>query len=215
MLENMDKIQKQPEDCVSENTQLVRTLTELGTSIKLTLCRLKNGDVSWLYGPVQPGASKIYCTQTEPSGASLLQSNSLVNTNRKPILKKRRISDIMLRRPLSTSSLPQQATPVAQARQKDGRRLRELSFDRAATTDHTIFPFPSMPMSRDSSSMLPLSAYSGISSPGVERKQIHFNYKVEQCIAVEVKGDDDDGDISTDADSEDGIRMKLDWPRKS
>jgi len=62
--------------------------------------------------------------------------------------------------------------------------------------------------------MLPLSAYSGVSSPGVERKHIHFNYKVEQCIAVEVKDDDDDGDISTDTNSEDGIMMKLDRPRK-
>ncbi|RKL10085.1 hypothetical protein BFJ70_g16582 [Fusarium oxysporum] len=193
----------------------IKYKNNLKTVSPKTLNWLKDGEVSWLYGPVQPGASKIYCTQTEPSGASLPQSNSLVNTNRKPILKKRSISDIMLRRPLSTSSLPQQATPVTQARQKVSRRLRELSFDRAATTDHTIFPFPSMPMSRDSSSMLPLSAYSGVSSPGVERKHIHFNYRVEQCIAVEVKGDDDDdGDISTDTNSEDGIMMKLDRPRK-
>ncbi len=28
-------------------------------------------------------------------------------------------------------------------------------------------------------------------SPNSERKHIHFNEKVEQCIAVEVKGDDD------------------------
>ncbi|KAH7203087.1 uncharacterized protein BKA55DRAFT_600497 [Fusarium redolens] len=180
-----------------------------------TLNWLKDSDVSWLYGPVQPGASKIYCTQTGLSGASLLPPNSLVNNNRKPILKKRSISDIMLQRPLSISSLPQQVTPVAQARQNDSRRLKELSSDRAATRDHTMFPFPSTPMSCDTSSMLPSSASTGVSSPGVERKHIHFNYKVEQCIAVEVKDDDDDGDISTDADSEDGIRMKLDWPRKS
>ncbi|KAI8417385.1 hypothetical protein FOFC_03698 [Fusarium oxysporum] len=71
-------------------------------------------------------------------------------------------------------------------------------------------------MSRDTSSMLPLSAYTGISSPGVERKHIHFNYKVKQCIAVEVKDDDDDDDcdISTDTNSEDGIIMKLDRSRK-
>lgn len=105
---------------------------------------------------------------------------------------------------------------MAQARQKDSRRLRELSFDRAVTMDHTIFRFPSMPMSRDTSSMLPSSAYSGISSPGVEHNHIHFNYEVEQCIAVEVKDDDDDDDcdISTDTDSEDGTIMKLDRSRK-
>ncbi|EXM13448.1 hypothetical protein FOTG_18098 [Fusarium oxysporum f. sp. vasinfectum 25433] len=181
-----------------------------------TLNWLKDSDASWLHGPVQQGASKIYCMQTGPSGASLHQPNSLVNTNRKTILKKRSISHIILPRPLSTSSLPQQAALVAQARQKDSRRLRELSFDSSATMDHNIFPFPSMPMSRDTSSMLPLSAYTGISSSGVERKHIHFNYKVEQCIAVEVKDDDhgDDCDISTDTNSEDGIIMNLDRSRK-
>ncbi|KNB19379.1 hypothetical protein FOXG_22546 [Fusarium oxysporum f. sp. lycopersici 4287] len=71
-------------------------------------------------------------------------------------------------------------------------------------------------MSRDTSSMLPLSAYRGISSSGVERKHIHFSYQVEQCIAVEVKDDDDDDDcdISTDTNSEDGMIMKLDRSRK-
>ncbi|KAH7472018.1 hypothetical protein FOMA001_g13327 [Fusarium oxysporum f. sp. matthiolae] len=197
-----------------------RTWTKYKNNLKTmspeTLNWLKDSDVSWLYGPVQQGASKVYCTQTAPSGASLLQSNSLVDTNRKTILKKRSISDIILLRPLSTSSFHEQATPVAQARQKDSRRLRELSFNRAATMDHNIFPFPSMPMSRDTSSMLPLSAYSGISSPGVKRKHIHFNCKVEQCIAVEAKDDDDDDDcdISTDTNSEDGIIMKLDRSRK-
>ncbi|KAJ4017472.1 protein phosphatase regulator [Fusarium oxysporum] len=178
---------------------------------------LKDSDASWLYGPVQQGASKIYCMQTGPSSASLLQPNSLVNTNKKTILKKRSISDTILQRPLSTSSLPQQAAPVVQVRQKDRRRLRELSFDSLATMDHNIFPFPSMPMSRDTSSMLPLSAYTGISSSGVDRKHIHFNYKVEQFIAVEVKDDDNGGDcdISTDTNSEDGIIMKLDRSRKT
>ncbi|KAK2685573.1 hypothetical protein QWA68_015865 [Fusarium oxysporum] len=86
-----------------------------------------------------------------------------------------------------------------------------------AAMDHNIFPFPSMPLSRDTSSMLPLSAYTGISSSGVERKHIHFNYEVEQFIAVEVKDDDDgvDCDISTDTNSEDGIIMKLDRSRKT
>ncbi|KAJ9419735.1 hypothetical protein FOXG_06995 [Fusarium oxysporum f. sp. lycopersici 4287] len=195
-----------------------RTWTKCKNNLKTVspkmLNWLKDNDVSWLYGPLQPGASKIYCTQTGPSGTSLFRPNSLVNINRKPILKKSSVSDIVLQRPLSMSPLLQQATPVAQARQKGSWRLKELSFDRAATTDHAVFPFPSTPMSRDTSSMLPSSASTRISSPGVERKHIHFNYKVEQCIAVEVKGDDDGGDISTDTHSEDGIMMKLDRPRK-
>jgi hypothetical protein len=188
-------------------------MTDLVTSIKLTLCRLKDSDVGWLYGPIQPGVSKIYCTQTGPSGASLFQPNSLFHINRKPILKKRSVSDIVLQRLLSIPPSSQQATPIAQARLKDRRRLKVLSFDCAVTTDNTIFPFSSTPMSRDKSSMLPSLATTGISTPAVERKHIHFNYKVEQCMAVEVKGDDDD-DISTDTNSEDGILIKLDRPQK-
>ncbi|KAK7583616.1 hypothetical protein V3481_012900 [Fusarium oxysporum f. sp. vasinfectum] len=42
-----------------------------------TLNWLKDSDASWLHGPVQQGASKIYCMQTGPSGASLHQPNSL------------------------------------------------------------------------------------------------------------------------------------------
>jgi hypothetical protein len=55
-----------------------------------------------------------------------------------------------------------------------------------------------------------------ISSPGIKRKHIHFNYKVEQCIAVKVKDHDDDSDydISTDTNFEDGIMMQLDRSRK-
>ncbi|KAH7186934.1 hypothetical protein BKA60DRAFT_588024 [Fusarium oxysporum] len=161
-----------------------RTWTKYKNNLKTvspeTLNWQKNSEVSWLYGPVQQGASKIYCTHTLPVPHCS--------------------------RAYQISSLPQQATPVAQVRQKDSRRLRELSFNRA------------MPMSHDTSSMLPSLAYSGISSPGVERKHIHFNYEVEQCIAVEVKYDDDDDDddcdISTDTNSEDGIIMKLDRSRK-
>ncbi|KNB16649.1 hypothetical protein FOXG_15017 [Fusarium oxysporum f. sp. lycopersici 4287] len=77
-----------------------RTWTKYKNNLKTvspeTLNWQKNSEVSWLYGPVQQGASKIYCTHTGPSGASLLQPNSLVNTNRKTILKKRSISDIIL-----------------------------------------------------------------------------------------------------------------------
>jgi hypothetical protein len=70
-------------------------------------------------------------------------------------------------------------------------------------------------MSRDTSSVLPTPTSSGISSPGVERKHIHFNDKVEQCIAVEAKdGDDDiDTDQLSDSDSDDGVMMKLARPR--
>ncbi|WKT43848.1 Nitrogen regulatory protein areA, GATA-like domain [Fusarium oxysporum f. sp. vasinfectum] len=136
---------------------------------------LKDSDASWLYGPVQQGASKIYYYPEEKEHIRYHTAEAIVN---------------IILTPACSPSGP-------------------------ATMDHNIFPFPSMPMSRDTSSMLPLSAYTGISSSGVDRKHIHFNYKVEQFIAVEVKDDDNGGDcdISTDTNSEDGIIMKLDRSR--
>ena len=198
-------------------------MTICGTSFELTLCRLKEGDVTWLYGPVQLGASKIHRTQSGPSSASLHHPESPMKINRKPILKRRSISDIILQRPSSTSLLAQQATPAAQAREKDSQRLKKLSFDRTAMRDDTTIQMPSTSWSCDTSGMLPSSTTTGISFLGAERKRIHFNAKVEQCIAVEVNGSggDNGGGINTDtnpigqSNPAGGIMMKLERPRKS
>jgi hypothetical protein len=62
--------------------------------------------------------------------------------------------------------------------------------------------------------MLSSNISSGVTSPGAEKKHIHFNEQVEQCIALDMKGDDDEepdcavNDYS-DSDSEDGgVMMK-------
>ncbi|KAL6405692.1 hypothetical protein AUP68_10828 [Ilyonectria robusta] len=178
---------------------------------------LKDGDVDWLYGPLQPGGSKIYCTQTESSSVSLSKPNSVVNINKKPILKKRNVSDTMLQGPASLSSLIlQQGAAAVQEQEGDGWRFTKPTFDRAAMADYITSSFTSRRISRDTSSVLPTPKSSGISSPGVERKHIHFNDKVEQCIAVEAM--DGDVDIDTDqlgdSDSDDGVMMELARPRK-
>jgi hypothetical protein len=55
---------------------------------------------------------------------------------------------------------------------------------------------------------------SEITTPNSKRKNIHFNEHVKQCIAVEVKGDDDEGDDTNtdrygdDSGSNDGVMMK-------
>jgi hypothetical protein len=82
------------------------------------------------------------------------------------------------------------------------------------------YPFSSRRMSHGNSSSVAVSTESsGITSPSAERKHIHFNEQVEQCIAVEVKGeDDDDADtdrLDDDSDSDDGVMMKRTRSRKS
>jgi hypothetical protein len=151
-------------------------------------------------------------TETSASSSGLSKSNSFVN--KKPILKKRSMSEVMLQRSLSNSSLVKQAAAAVQAQEKDGRRRLSRPTLERARTDYGTFPFSSRRMSRDNS-LFPSVASSGLVSPSGERRHIHFNEQVEQCIAVDIKGDDeDDDDVGTDkygddSDSDDGgLTMK-------
>lgn len=175
--------------------------------------RLKDCDVTWLYGPLQTGAERsLRMPSTSPTSSSRIsKSNSFLN--KKPILKKRSMSEIMLQRSLSSSSLLKQAAAAVQAQQSDGGLDRpEIG---RATSDYVSFRFSSRRMSRENTSRLSSVSSSSLASPGTgEKKHIHFNEQVEQCIALEMKGDDDD-DADTyaihnyDSDSDDGgIMMK-------
>ncbi|KAJ3516734.1 hypothetical protein NM208_g14803 [Fusarium decemcellulare] len=171
---------------------------------------LKDCDVTWLYGPLQSGQTALHSTQTEPSSVSLSKTDSLVNLNKKPILKKRSMSEVMLQRSLSTASLLKQATAAVKAQETRGILRPRLG---RSTTDYLAYPFSSRRLSGDSSSVAPSTESSGITSPNSERKHIHFNEQVEQCIAVEAKGDDEEEDVDTDrygddSDSDGGVMMK-------
>lgn len=175
-----------------------------------TLNWLKDCDVTWLYGPLQTGVSKLKPTQTEPSSHHLSKSESLVNLTKKPILKKRSMSEMMLQRSLSTASLLKQATAAVQAQETRATSRPGLA---RANTDYGAFAFSARRSSQGTSSSVdPSVDSSGLVSPSVERKHIHFNEQVEQCIAVEVKGDDDDDFdhdyYGRDSDSDDGFMMK-------
>lgn len=152
----------------------------------------------------------------DASNIGLSKSNSFIQSQskKKPILKKRSMSEIMLQKSLSSSSLVKQAAAAVQAQQRETPRGIRVStrprFERAAT-DYVTYPFSSRRLSKDQGST---SSTSGIVSPTSERKHIHFNEKVEQCIAVDMKGDDDE-DVDSDrynydydSDSDDGIMMK-------
>lgn len=132
---------------------------------------------------------------------------------KKPILKKRSMSELMLQRSLSASSLVKQAAAAVQAQQKGclKKTSRRPGLDRA-NTDFVTFPFSSRGLSNDNS-LFPTAVSSGLVSPSGERKHIHFNEQVAQCIAVEIKGDDDEDDVepeinyNSDSD-DDAIMMK-------
>lgn len=175
--------------------------------------------MTWLYGPLLPGNISMTGNAEDRSEIGLSKSNSFIQSQskKKPILKKRSMSEIMLQRSISASSLIKQAAAAVQAQQREvpkGIRVTvRPKFERAAT-DYVTYPFSARRMSKDQVSAGPSSSTSGVVSPTSERKHIHFNEKVEQCIAVECKGDEDE-DVDSDrynydfdSDSDDGIMMK-------
>jgi hypothetical protein len=121
------------------------------------------------------------------------------------------MSELMLQRSLSTSSLIKQAAAAVQAQQHngDGRMLRPR-MERAAT-DYVAIPLSSRRLSPGNNSLFQSSSSSGVMSPSVERKHIHFNEQVEQCIAVEARGEDEEepapASFDYDSDSDDGAIM--------
>lgn len=158
--------------------------------------------MTWLYGPLQTGGNVL--GSNSQSCKHMSKNGSFIN--KKPCLKKRSMSEVMLQKSLSASALVKTAAAAVQA-----QRVRP-ALSRAAT-DYTTFPFSFKGMSQDSCSMTESSCDSGTTSPAMERRHIHFNEQVEQCIALDVKGDDDDeeGDLDMDrfddSDSDDDAVM--------
>lgn len=137
--------------------------------------------------------------------------NALVHTSKKPILKKRSMSEVMLQRSLSTSSLLKQAAAAIQSQQSESHKISRPSLTNRAHSDFTTYPFRYVRESEVNTNELPSALSTGTHSPNYSR-HIHFNNRVEQCIAVD-KGDDEDFgyDIGVDDDdsdsSDDGLVM--------
>jgi hypothetical protein len=169
---------------------------------------MKECDVTWLYGPLQ-SATRYSISQpiSEPPSQLLSKTNSFLT--KKPILKKRSASEIMLQKSISTSSLVKQATDAIEA-QRSRRNSRDRPLMGRAASD--FVGVPSDPASRDQLEYFSSQSTSGLQTPHGEKKHIRFDDKVEQCIAVELKdGDFDDEDESAlhnESDSsDDGVVM--------
>ncbi|KAL9563902.1 hypothetical protein ACKAV7_011937 [Fusarium commune] len=169
--------------------------------------RLKDCDVTWLYGPLQSGSKNLHPTHIESSSVSLSKADSLINLNKKPILKKRSMYEVMLQRSLSTASLLEQATAAVKAQKTRG--ILQLHLGRSST-DYFAYPFASYRLGGENSSVTPSVKSSRIISSSFERKHVHFNEQVEQCIAVEAKYDKDmvDDHYGFDSDLDDGVMIK-------
>jgi hypothetical protein len=190
-------------------------MSDLNTYISL---RLKDHDITWLYGPLRSVPNPFDSTQTELSEVPLPQIDSHVNLDRKPILKKRSMSEEILQRSLSTVLISKQARAAGKM-QETSDMHPHIGFSSAEDLSQ---PFPRGQLDSASSSVTLATESSGTISPNGERKRTHFNEQVEQCIAVEVEGiHNDDNELDTgrygdNSDPDDGVMVKCrrttTWP---
>lgn len=176
-----------------------------------TLNWLKESDVTWLYGPLKIAQSHPITHRDSAPESMLSKNNSFVN--KKPILKKRSMSEVMLQKSISTTSLLKQATASIQAQQSSPAPRREMDTTRA---DFVFSPTSSEAPSRGEMDYFTRHSASTGGSPieRAEERHIRFDNTVEQCIAVECKDgefDDEPGEDSvlesTDSDSDEGLVM--------
>ena len=180
----------------------MKTKNNLTTMPPESLNWLKDYDITWLYGPLQRGPKGSKTCQN--SSASISNSSSIANLKEKSILRRRSMSEV--KRSLSKASLLKQATAVVQV--QSTKSILRPSLVRAKADN----AFSSRRMSNMNRSVaVSASESSGVTSPSVGRKHIHFNEQVARCIAVEVKTADDDEmepePLEEGSDSSDGITM--------
>lgn len=168
---------------------------------------MKDHDVTWLYGPLQTGSSMSVGSDSAPPASNLSRSNSFIS--KKPILKKRCLSEIMLQKSISSSTLMKQAVDALRAQQPNQRpALGQRPYSDFSTSSRSGEDTNGIPT--EPPSALHSASSSGVTTPcGGERRRIHFNDKVEQCIAIYKEQDDYLSAIvdSSDSDSDDGIVM--------
>jgi hypothetical protein len=176
--------------------------------------------VTWLYGPMQPASNRFSSQQNSEPASRLSKTNSFVHGVKKPILKKRSMSEAMLQKSLSSSSLVKQAAESVQAQQTSGVTLdlrKPQPIIGRATPD-----FPTSSTISRGTFWEPIDYFSSKSTSGLhtpsdgEKRHIRFDDKVEQCIALECKeGDDDEEDFNRnpwakeedDSSSDEGVVM--------
>ncbi|KAL9115618.1 MAG: hypothetical protein Q9187_007229 [Circinaria calcarea] len=176
-----------------------------------TLNWMKDHDVTWLYGPLQTCNTSAFDSDSAPPASHLSRSNSF--STKKPILKKRSLSEIMLQRSISSSTLMKQAIAALRAQEPaQVSRARPVIGGRTYS-DFTASSHPVIPAdgaTTEDPPSLPSTSSSGITTPS-EKRRIHFNNKVEQCIAINKDGDEPDNYYNAihddDDSSDDGILM--------
>ncbi|KUJ19004.1 uncharacterized protein LY89DRAFT_509659 [Mollisia scopiformis] len=170
---------------------------------------LKDCDVTWLYGPLQPGpieSLKALSLEDVPAPSDRREGREDM-LDLKPILKRRSVSEKMLVRSLLSASLLKQATAAVEAeRSARARSLPVLPILETAEYHKSVRPTtPALSRSSSTASLRPL-----LSHGMPDKKRIHFQEQVDQCIALENSESESDsrgGASESDSDSDGGVKV--------
>ncbi|KAG0639943.1 hypothetical protein HOY80DRAFT_1009235 [Tuber brumale] len=169
-----------------------------------TLNWLKDCDVTWLYGPLSTSNQKA-SLMVSPSSPTVSPTEPRIPSSgsfyvKKPILKKRSMSEVMLQKSLSSSSLLKQAAAAIESQQveMDCKTSRPAMVARA-NSDFAALSYASKTTTAINTSELPSALSTGCPSPSYT-KHIHFNDQVQQCIAVDKDDEDDEEDEDEEED---------------
>ena len=165
---------------------------------------MKDHDVTWLYGPLQSNLNARIRASSPTPQSRISRTDSFAI--RKSCLKKRSLSEAMLQRSLSTSTLVDQAVNSLLSQHSptehvaDGRMPAFLS---------RRGPFPAGSEASDTPSELASTAStasSGADTPckvRCRKRHIHFSEQVEQCIAIDEPDSDPEDDVYDEANEAD------------
>jgi hypothetical protein len=181
----------------------------------LTIYRLKDCDVTWLYGPLQPGpVESLRVLSLEDTPVPLTRRcvrEEILDL--KPILKRRSVSEKMLVRSLLSASLLKQATAAVVAERSARARSMPL-LPLLEKPEYAKAQRPTTPTRSRSSST---SSLRPLMTPDVpDKKRIHFQEQVEQCIALEnSESESDSRGAASDLESdfEEGVTRRAPFSR--
>jgi hypothetical protein len=136
---------------------------------------MKDHDLTWLYGPLTPGSASLKEPYKANNKGRRLSRADIARHSKKPILKKRSPSEIMLRRSISSSLLLKRAVVA-----KTGK-----------DNTPTSFPFESPALTRSNTDTLSSKSTTGLGEASEGWKKVQFHELVEQCIALANAGDEE------------------------
>lgn len=193
--------------------QWTKTKHHLTTVTPESLNWLKDCDVTWLYGPLQIGPKSL--TTVTPPPSRLSHSSSFIG-NKKPILKKKSASAVMLERSRSQQSLLQRAGEIIRVQQasspaggRPGFRRHASAFILPSGTESSFAPTPAEDATLFTGQRTP---YSHTETPTpTECKHVLFDNEVKQVRAVDSDEDTKEAVEETvddsDEDDDGGLMM--------